>query len=425
MWNQVPVVATTAQIVPPGSARLWVRGTTALRPGDAVLLVLTGIRQTWEGGRSPFEPGGFLFGHWVTEPVTSRDLLTVTSAVPGPGATSGWTLVTFDRAVFPPLEPAQLITLNFPRTVASAYTFAERVRIFGWNAPDPNLLVVDGKPPHGAGGDDVDPVEAAAAAAEYTWDNFGLTLPLDLDGEHRAVLPGSRVVLEQSDAQIPCTVTTVQREGRSDFTVSGSVTAVGLLLDDGSADPQPPSLAGLERQRLVVHAVSTALDVEQMPDESPLSGTTVVVAATDPPVPAGRRVVLAGTDPAGGPLAVAADVVASTPIPGTGLSSEPGTTTLTLAAALPALSRLGLVVLANVAPATHGETVTQVLGSGDGRTAFASYPLRRAPLTHVRATTPDGARAALVVRVDGVEWTQVDVPARRRPAGPGLPGAAR
>ncbi len=66
-------------------------------------------------------------------------------------------------------------------------------------------------------------------------------------------------------------------------------------------------------------------------------------------------------------------------------------------------------VRANVAVATHGETVEQVLGSGDGRRAFASFALRRPPLTFVRSTTnATGAVPALEVRVEDVEWTRVD-----------------
>jgi predicted phage baseplate assembly protein len=140
--------------------------------------------------------------------------------------------------------------------------------------------------------------------------------------------------------------------------------------------------------------------VATMPDLTPLTGTTVPVTATDPPIPVGRRVVFCGTTPDGLPLAVAADVVRCEP--------TTGAATLTLAAALPPLSRQGLVMLANVARATHGESVAQVLGSGDGRTPFMTFPLRRPPLTYVRAATAQGARAALVVRVDGVQWTQVD-----------------
>ena len=99
--------------------------------------------------------------------------------------------------------------------------------------------------------------------------------------------------------------------------------------------------------------------------------------------------------------------------------------TVTVAGPLPAFRKQGLVVLGNVAVATHGETVEQVLGSGDGRRPFPVFRPRRAPLTYVRATTPEGARAELVVRVDGVQWQEVesllDAAARR----PGLRGAPR
>jgi predicted phage baseplate assembly protein len=75
-----------------------------------------------------------------------------------------------------------------------------------------------------------------------------------------------------------------------------------------------------------------------------------------------------------------------------------------------------LRVRANVVPATHGETVRQVLGSGDGRASFARFRPRRVPLTHVRSTTvPEGAVPELEVRVDGVRWEQV---ARLGAAGP-------
>ena len=427
VWNAVPVVATMTQHIQPGGNRLWVRGMTTLRAGDAVLLVLRGVTLRWVGVGDPFDPAvldqlGPLrgirtfrrsgrtdllliadrrhFGRWVAQEVTSRHLLTIASADAGVGATAGWTLLTFDRAPF--LARGEDGGRNLARTVLAAYTFRERLRIFGWNAPDPNLLVIDGHPPAGSSKDD--------GASAYHWVGFDLTLPLDLDGEHPAVLAGSRVVLEQAGTTVPCVVGTVQRDGRSKFALNGPVTSVGLTKDGGSPAPGAPTLTGLDRRGLAVHAVSTALDATQMPDGTPLTGTTVLVATTDPPIPVGRRVILAGTDPTGAPVAVAADVVGSEPVRVTapdGTTADTGTTAITLSARPPALSRSGLVVLANVARSTHGETATQVLGSGDGRTPFPSFVLRRPPLTHVRATTPGGARAALVVRVDGVEWTQV------------------
>ncbi|HTY28515.1 MAG TPA: putative baseplate assembly protein, partial [Mycobacterium sp.] len=70
--------------------------------------------------------------------------------------------------------------------------------------------------------------------------------------------------------------------------------------------------------------------------------------------------------------------------------------------------RSTVTVNANVAPATHGETTTQILGSGDASQAFQCFALSQTPLTYVSAVTPSGAASTLTVRVDGVEWTQVD-----------------
>lgn len=62
---------------------------------------------------------------------------------------------------------------------------------------------------------------------------------------------------------------------------------------------------------------------------------------------------------------------------------------------------------ANVAEATHGETVTETLGDGDATVPFQTFRLKAAPLTHVSARTETGMAPALEVRVDGVLWTEV------------------
>lgn len=61
---------------------------------------------------------------------------------------------------------------------------------------------------------------------------------------------------------------------------------------------------------------------------------------------------------------------------------------------------------ANVAPATHGETVGEVLGSGDASQANQRFALKQAPLTHVRADTPSGRRSTLEVWVAEDRWEE-------------------
>ncbi len=63
-------------------------------------------------------------------------------------------------------------------------------------------------------------------------------------------------------------------------------------------------------------------------------------------------------------------------------------------------------VLANVAAASHGETIaTEVVGDGDGATPLQSFELKKSPVTHVAdATAKGGAASTLSIRVGGVEW---------------------
>jgi predicted phage baseplate assembly protein len=65
-------------------------------------------------------------------------------------------------------------------------------------------------------------------------------------------------------------------------------------------------------------------------------------------------------------------------------------------------------VYGNVAKATHGETVHQVLGDGDARVPFQTFPLLQAPLTYVQADNADGSASTLSVSVDGVTWLERD-----------------
>lgn len=66
-----------------------------------------------------------------------------------------------------------------------------------------------------------------------------------------------------------------------------------------------------------------------------------------------------------------------------------------------------VVVYANVARATHGETLEEVLGSGDGAQNNQRFELQKPPLTYVSAPTSTGTENTLKVRVNGVLWEEV------------------
>ncbi|HEX7318180.1 MAG TPA: putative baseplate assembly protein [Pyrinomonadaceae bacterium] len=69
--------------------------------------------------------------------------------------------------------------------------------------------------------------------------------------------------------------------------------------------------------------------------------------------------------------------------------------------------RATVVIAANVAQATHGESIGEVLGGGDAARTNQSFKLRHAPLTYVSAQTETGAASTLKVRVNDLLWQEV------------------
>jgi Baseplate J-like protein len=63
-------------------------------------------------------------------------------------------------------------------------------------------------------------------------------------------------------------------------------------------------------------------------------------------------------------------------------------------------------IYANVVPATHGETIEEVLGSGDGHLSNQRFGLNKPPLTYVPAANARGSESSLGLRVNGVLWSE-------------------
>jgi hypothetical protein len=72
-----------------------------------------------------------------------------------------------------------------------------------------------------------------------------------------------------------------------------------------------------------------------------------------------------------------------------------------------AYDRWSFEVLGNVAEATHGASVGEILGSGNAAERFQQFTLKQAPLTYVSSASPSGADSTLEVRVSDVLWREV------------------
>lgn len=91
----------------------------------------------------------------------------------------------------------------------------------------------------------------------------------------------------------------------------------------------------------------------------------------------------------------------------TAVTHERDRTILELTAALTGVyDRATATCCANIARATHGESVSEIAGSGNAATGGQRFMLKQSPLTYVSASTADGRASTLAVRVDGLLWKE-------------------
>ncbi|MCS6287642.1 MAG: putative baseplate assembly protein [Nitrospira sp.] len=92
----------------------------------------------------------------------------------------------------------------------------------------------------------------------------------------------------------------------------------------------------------------------------------------------------------------------------TAVTHDRDRTTLQLATSLAHVyDRSTVRINANVAAATHGESVKEPLGSGDASVPYQQFTLRQPPLTYVGAETASGSASTLKVYVNEVLWQEV------------------
>ena len=148
-------------------------------------------------------------------------------------------------------------------------------------------------------------------------------------------------------------------------------------------------------------ATSELLEWADTPIPDPVSGSSVTLDAQVDGLPNGRLLMASGTHAETGEHCSEAVVLARTEVRG-------GLTRLVFTTALQdPYRRETLAIYGNVARATHGETRTEILGSGDGSRCFQRFALKQTPLTYVSAATPSGSQTTLEVRVNDILWQEV------------------
>lgn len=305
---------------------------------------------------------------------TSFDFRRVASVTPD--FESDRTRVTWTLALTTMIDagPGETVTVFAMRVQAS---------LFGHNAQDPRTF----------SSETTTAFATSLTDSNTKWKFQILGATIFLEGEHPDIHPTSHVILQStSNGPTFFSVSSATLVTKSDFAVTGKATQLDLTA-------AATAFGGdTEYRSTTAFAASEALDLADYPLSGNIGRAIVLDHAIDT-FEEGRAVILASADGSTAEVAFVATI---------DQKSDPAHTHLGLVAPPANAYDLRTVrIFANVAAATHGETVREVLGSGDASAAFQRFALSHVPLTYVHdPTARGGAGATLSVFVNDIRWTE-------------------
>jgi uncharacterized phage protein gp47/JayE len=509
-WSALPVETSTPWVPPAGPNNnypnsVYLSGTTTqLQVGDS-LLILGVNRETWTPSvaQQPYNQWQLVIVDQVqADPKRELTYVHWTWSWPGenPPSDDGPPPPQVQAATNPPVGMRPVLPSSIPIsswTAAKVFAFRQKAKLFGHNAPNPNLFVLPQTvspivTPSSTqtGSSTVMPTPSLPnlISDAWSWNNYSIKSysQIDLDSVYPKVVQRSWFALVCGDTVQLYNATSVQTISRADFAISGKVTE--LAADYAPPNESPP----YDLQKTEVWLQSEQLAVAEQPLTFPLYGTVIDLQDLRPDVVGlqvvalfGKRQKIAVATGQTGLFFVPDDLTPSVPInPGDVfaltdpsplplnpdgsfpdwtlplLPSAGSTLTLyledangrtgTVSAALnqfvltpsldsdPDVSEYALVsyvtgtpapyahtqiqlssplancydrwattVNVNVALVTHGQSVSELMGSGNASTPNQSFTLKQSPLTYVQAPTPTGRQSTLEVQANGIAWTEV------------------
>ena len=275
---------------------------------------------------------------------------------------------------------------------AKVFALRQRAAFFGNNAPDWISMPESLRKAYDPG----------LTATE--WPGFKLqNNEFDLDAVYPKVVEDSWVVVAKPFYIQLHKASSVTSVSRAQFAISAKITRI-------TPDLAP---ALLPLRFTTVYVQSEQLTLADAPLTNAVSGNSVTLSAKVDGLVEGRLLVFSGFDSATG-AALNELVEISKVEVSSGLTKV---TFVSPASSTPkSYRRDNLVIYGNVARSTHGESVSEVLGSGDAGQANQSFKLKQAPaLTYTRSTAPGGAESTLQIRVNDLLWHEVPTLFERGP----------
>ncbi|GAX45670.1 hypothetical protein NIES4075_66910 [Tolypothrix sp. NIES-4075] len=411
-WNAIKPRLTQPQILRSSMAEIRFKGlSTNLKRGDG-LLIVTETNQTFrrvksvttenlaqetrvelEGLSNPFTALSTLyktptFG-LATQPLNNATIQTQVlgnkwnqTTLESYAEVQGWKLEEFSTAI-------AALQVYQPPANTGVFVFRSTAALFGYSAPDRPLYGAEGIPQLTDGTLKLQPWTPAASEAKNQ---------LYLDSAYDGITVGSYIAIRRSPDEnlIVAKVTQAATTSRTEYGISGKTTRLIIDKDWWNAGTNDFNTI----RKTIVYTQSEPLILTEIPIPDEIKDNQITLDRLYEGLKPGHHLILTGEvmNPQG--------VTRSEVITVKQVNTVSGNTEITLVQSLKNIYIRSTVILnGNAILATHGETVQEVLGSGNASQAYQTFTLRQPPLTYISSdSAPGGAASTLQIRVNELLW---------------------
>ncbi|PCI98175.1 MAG: putative baseplate assembly protein [Alphaproteobacteria bacterium] len=368
-WNTLRVQTYHEYVPSNGNDVLYLDGGVSdLKSGDVILIVGNKRYDSYESNL------------WDQARITDIEMFEEAESVPA------YTKVTLNKA----------LSHDYSGENPRIFHFRRRANFFGFNAMPwaglPVNLRVGEEVPASDGSKEF--VTGLYADRENSWaDNFfsKTTEDLYLDQLYSEIAPQGWILVVNPFYQRLFQIADVSEVTQTDYMLSAQVTKLTVLGDE---------MYNFSPKAGLVLCQSVELGFGVKPVDAVLNGQNIVLSEAHG-LSNGQVIALSGEDETG-------DIHTDILVIDQATESNGGMVLRMETSLSHDYIPQTVTINANVTIASHGRSVQETLGSGDGSSASQSFVLMQMPLAHMNAATVRGYQTTLEIRVDDVLWHEVE-----------------
>ncbi|MCC4765503.1 putative baseplate assembly protein [Methanosarcina sp. DH1] len=227
----------------------------------------------------------------------------------------------------------------------------------------------------------------------YSYNAF----PVYLDASYPQILADSWLMMSIPGYQELYRVDSMVEDSQTNFTLSAKTTRVSLIGEN-------MCLFNNRIRETAVYAVSDELEIADVPIDDVISDRTIELDSIVDGLSPGKVLVISEIDNEKGQSKSEMVELQEVKNPEERNTIESRTILTLKSPLLNSYKPDNMVIYANAVKVTHGETINEVLGSGDGSVTYQKFTLKNPPLTYI--SSKNGALSTLEVRVNDILWNE-------------------